>query len=138
MKILFNFMFMDKEKDLQNKICKYLQTVFPNVIYRVDFAAGMKMTIGQAMQNKRLQCTRAYPDLFIAEPRGKYCGLFIELKRDLRAYTKKDGSIRDNTHIQEQKELLDKLNAKGYKAIFTYGYTNTIARINEYLYGDMD
>jgi hypothetical protein len=136
MKILFNM--FDTEKALQKKICLYLQTVFPKVIYRVDFAAGMKMSIGQAMQNKKLQCSRAYPDLFIAEPKGKYCGLFIELKRDLRAYTKKDGSIRDNTHIQEQKEMLDRLNAKGYKAIFTYGYTNTIARINEYLYGEMD
>lgn len=128
----------NKEKDLQKIICEYLKKVYPNVIYRVDFAAGMRMSIGQAMQMKRLQCTRAYPDIFIAEPRGGYAGLFIELKRDLRCVEKKDGSIKNDKHIIEQQEVLRKLNEKGYKAIFTFGYTNTIARINEYLNSGLD
>jgi hypothetical protein len=132
------FNLFTKEKDLQKIICEYLKTVYPKVIYRVDFAAGMKMSIGQAMQNKRLQCTRAYPDIFIAEPRGNYCGLFIELKKDLRCIEKKDGTLKNDKHILEQMEVLKKLNERGYKAIFTYGYTNTIARINQYLKGEMD
>jgi hypothetical protein len=127
-----------QEKDLQKIICEYLQKVYPNVIYRVDYAAGMKMSIGQAMKMKRLQCTRAYPDIFIAEPKGQYAGLFIELKKDLRCVEKKDGSVKNDKHILEQMEMLKKLNEKGYKAIFTFGYTNTIARINQYLKGEMD
>lgn len=127
-----------KEKDLQKVICSWLKKVYPDVIYRVDFAAGMRMSIGQAMQMKRLQCTRAYPDIFIAEPRGRYAGLFIELKKDLSCVERKDGSVKKDSHILEQQEVLKKLNDKGYKAIFTFGYTNTIAKINEYLKGDMD
>jgi hypothetical protein len=133
-----NLNLFSKEKDLQKIICEYLKKVYPNIIYRVDFAAGMRMSIGQAMQMKRLQCTRAYPDIFIAEPKGNYAGLFIELKRDLRCVEKKDGTMKKDNHILEQMEVLKKLNEKGYKAIFTYGYTNTIARINQYLKGEMD
>jgi hypothetical protein len=128
------------EKQLQKIVCTWLKKVYPNVIYRVDYAAGMYMfgNWGSAKAHSNLQCSRAYPDIFIAEPKGKYAGLFVELKRDLSCVEKKDGTIKNNKHILEQKEMLDKLNAKGYKAIFTYGYTNTIARINEYLRGDMD
>ena len=51
-------------------------------------------------------------DNFIAEPRGKYHGLFIELKRAKKNLSKKS---------MEQKEWVKALNEKGYKAAFCYG-----------------
>jgi hypothetical protein len=125
------------EKELLEVICRFLKDAYPNVIYRIDFAAGMKMSIGQAMKQKRLQHSRAYPDIFIAEPRGKYHGLFIELKKSLSVLRKKDGDLIKDRHVIEQKEMLDSLQERGYRAIFTYGYHNTVANINEYLSGNM-
>jgi hypothetical protein len=125
-----------KEKDLHLKITNYLRIRYPDVIFRTDFAAGMKLTIGQAMKHKRMQSSDAYPDIFIAEPRSGFNGLFIELKRTPSAVHKKNGDIRANQHIQKQYEMLKRLQEKGYKALFTFGYQNTIAVIDEYLQGD--
>lgn len=51
-------------------------------------------------------------DNFIVEPRWKYHGLFIELKRAKKNLSKKSA---------EQKEWVKALNEKGYKAVFCYG-----------------
>jgi hypothetical protein len=126
------------EKQLQMIISTYLKKVYPDVIYKVDVAGWFSTTIGIAARNKRIQCSSGFPDMFIAEPRGKYAGLFIELKTDISAVYTKKGQLKKNDKVHNQFEMLQKLNAKGYKAIFTYGYTNTIARINEYLDGKMD
>jgi len=122
-----------KEKDIHLKVTNYLRVRYPDVIFRTDFGAGMKMTIGQAMKHKRMQSSDAYPDIFIAEARGGFYGLFIELKRNASAVHKKNGDIRASQHIQKQFDMLNRLKGKGYKALFTFGYTNTIAVIDEYL-----
>lgn len=124
------------EKDLHILIVSYIRTKYPDVIFRTDFASGMRLSIGMAKRHKALQYSRAYPDLFIAEPRGKYCGLFIELKTDTNVIWKKDGSLRKNKHHEEQATMLQKLNEKGYKAVFGNGYFNTIKKIDEYLESD--
>lgn len=125
-----------KEKDLHLKITNYLRVRYPDVIFRTDFAAGMRLTIGQAMKHKRMQSSDAYPDIFIAESRQGFHGLFIELKRSPQAVHKVNGDIRANKHIQKQYEMLKRLQEKGYKALFTFGYTNTISVIDEYLQSD--
>lgn len=55
---------------------------------------------------------KGFPDNFIAEPRGKYHGLFIELKRAKKCLSKKS---------PEQREWVKKLKEKGYKAVFCHG-----------------
>lgn len=60
---------MSKEAILHQQVCQYLRMQYPDVIFRTDFAAGVKMTMGQAVRHKKLQSGKAYPDLFIAEPR---------------------------------------------------------------------
>jgi hypothetical protein len=125
-----------KEKDLHLVVTNYLRVRYPDVIFRTDFAAGMKLTIGQAMKHKRMQSSDAYPDIFIAEPKGQYHGLFIELKRNASAVHKKNGDVRESEHIQKQYKMLKRLQDKGYKALFTFGYTNTISVIDDYLQSD--
>jgi hypothetical protein len=125
-----------KEKDLHLVVTNYLRVRYPDVIFRTDFAAGMKLTIGQAMKHKRMQSSDAYPDIFIAEPKGQYHGLFIELKRDANCVYKKNGDVRESEHIQKQYQMLKRLQDKGYKALFTFGYTNTISIIDDYLQGN--
>ena len=67
---------------------------------------------------------KGFPDNFIAVARGKWHGLFIELKR-----VKKCLSVRS----KEQREWIKQLNAAGYKALFCYGAEEAKKAVREYL-----
>jgi VRR-NUC domain len=122
----------NSEHNLYEQIARYLQLQYPNIIYRFDIAADLKLTPGQAAKHKRLHPHRGYPDLFIAEPMGKYHGLYLEIKKESEKLTKKDGSWR-TPHIAEQAEKIEKLRAKGYKAEFGVGFEGCKKIIDEYL-----
>lgn len=119
------------EAILQQQVCDYLRVKYPHILFRSDFAAGIKMTMGQAAKHKRLQSVRAWPDLFIARPQNEYAGLFIELKA-VNIY-KKDGGLLKNEHLQEQAEVLARLNMLGYRAEFAVGLEQAKTLIDDYL-----
>lgn len=126
------------EHQLYEKIARYLQMYYPDVIYRFDLAADLKLTVGQASKHKRLHPKRGYPDLFVAEPREikrvMYYGLFIELKKDGTRLRKKDGSPASE-HIAEQGRTLTALWKKGYQAVFAVGFDEAKQVIDDYLGG---
>ena len=152
----------NSEHNLYEQIAQYLQQQYPDVIYRFDLAADLKLTHGQAAKHHRLHPERGYPDLFIAESSeninskdwngvvrewGFYFGLYIEIKKDgtklkrdkdakkpLKGETKirKKGDWFDK-HIEEQAEMLEKLRARGYKAEFGVGLEECKKIIDEYL-----
>lgn len=118
---------------LHQQVCDYLRYQYPDVIFRTDFSAGVKMTMGQAVKHKRLQSDRAYPDLFIAYPTEDYHGLFIELKADNVTVFKKNGELTSNPHIQEQHIMLERLTGLGYRASFAKGFDEAKRLIDEYI-----
>lgn len=60
---------MTSEADLQVQIADYLRLQYPNVMFHSDFGSGIKLTMGQAIKQKRQNGgRRAWPDMFIAEP----------------------------------------------------------------------
>ena len=134
-----------KEEILHLKVCDYLRKNYPDVLFRTDFSSGMKMSPGQAAKHKKFQRKRAWPDLFIAESGFvefkedgligylRKNGMFLELKADGVKLYKKDGTLRKNKHIEEQAEILDKLNESGYYARFAVGYDEAIQIITDYL-----
>jgi hypothetical protein len=122
-----------KEKEVRDFVAEYLQMQYPDAIYRFDLAADQKLSVGQAVRNKKLHPHTGYPDLFIAEPRNDYHGLFIEMKRKGAGTYLKDGSLSSRQHIQEQKEFLDNLEDRGYKAVFAVGIDRCQEIIDEYL-----
>lgn len=121
------------EKSIHNQVAQYLKNQYPQAIFRTDFSAGVRMTIGQAKKHNSLQSGRGYPDLFIAAPRGEYHGLFLELKRDGTTIYKRDGDVVANEHIREQKEILDHLNRLGYYAVFAVGFDKAKDTIDWYM-----
>ena len=130
-----------KEELLHLKVCDYLRKNYPDVLFRTDFSSGMKMSPGQAAKHKKFQKSRAWPDLFIAESgvvEFKEDGLIAHLRKNgmfldgVKLY-KKDGTLRKNKHIEEQAEILDKLNESGYYARFAVGYDQAIRIITDYL-----
>ena len=134
------------EHSLYEQIARYLQLQYPNIIYRFDIAADLKLTPGQAAKHKRLHPKRGYPDLFIAEPStniwnnpvrewGLHFGLYIEIKTESNSPYKKDGTFKKDKHLEEQAEMLENLRASGYRAEFGVGFDECKQIIDEYLRG---
>lgn len=123
------------EHELYKVIAGYMQMQYPDVIYRFDLASDLKLTPGQARRHKSLHPHRGYPDLFIAEPEGKYHGLYIEIKREGESPFKKDGTLKKDQHLEEQQEMLERLDFRGYKATFATGFDEVKTIIDNYLGG---
>ena len=129
------------ELELQAQVADYLRLQYPNVLFHSDFGSGIKLTMGQAAKQKRLQGgRRAWPDMFIAKQRTLahdgnkyyYSGLFLELKRNGTRLKKKTGDWASD-HIKEQAETLEALRVEGFAAAFAVGFDEAKKIIDEYL-----
>lgn len=132
------------ELELQAQVADYLRLQYPGVLFHSDFGSGIKLTMGQAIKQKRLQGgRRSWPDMFIAEPKDGlnmrtggnpniYAGLFIELKKEGTRLKKKNGEWASE-HIAEQAALLGRLEYRGYQAEFACGFNEAKKLIDEYL-----
>ena len=66
------------ESDLQSQVADYLRLQYPNVMFHSDFGSGVRLTVGQALRQKRQNGgRRAWPDMFIA------CTLKVIIRFDL-------------------------------------------------------
>ena len=127
------------ESDIQAMVADYLRLRYPSVLFHSDFGSGIKLTMGQAIKQKRLNGgRRSWPDMFIAEPclNSYYMGLFIELKRPGTKIYRKDGRLVSDAHIREQFDMLEQLRQRGYKAEFAIGFDEAKNIIDEYLEHD--
>lgn len=144
----------NSEGNLHQQVVDYLKLQYPGIMFRTDFAAGIKMTPGQAAKHARMQSGRAWPDLFIAAPMYKeqvadFYGLFIELKKDgtklvrevdAKKILKGELELRKkgdwwDQHIEEQAEVLEYLKLNGYCATFAVGFDAAKEVIDKYLDG---
>ena len=107
---------------------------YPAIIFHFDLA-GLNLSRAQAGMMKAIQGGRGWPDLFIAEPRGEYKGIFIEVKIEGTALRKLDGKPKTD-HIQEQINCLNDLTDKGYLAEFGKGFDECKRMIDAYLQSD--
>lgn len=121
------------EKILQRQVCQYLRYQYPKVLFNSDLSGAMKLTIGQAVQIKFLRSIRGFPDIIIYEPRGKYHGLFIELKKEGEKLYKKDGITPISEHVAEQIQCMQLLIERGYDCYFCIGFKQAMQTINNYL-----
>lgn len=125
------------ELELQAMVADYIRLKYPQVIFHSDFGSGIKLSMGQAIKQKRLNGgRRSWPDMFIAEPKDGQSGLFIELKREGVKIYKKDGTLVSNEHIREQFDMLEQLRRRGYAAEFTCGFDEATKLIDDYLCAD--
>lgn len=124
-------MMIKAEQILHQQVCDYLKLQYPTVIFRSDHEGGRKRHPVEQARIKRLNSGRAWPDLFIAEPTTLWKALFIELKA-VEIYTQK-GYLKADPHLREQEEMLDRLQQKGYKAVFAVGFDQAQSIIDKYL-----
>ena len=138
------------ELELQAQVADYIRLRYPSVIFHSDFGSGIKLTMGQAIRQKRLNGgRRAWPDMFIAEQSWRvlsvadpfatrhYGGLFIELKREGTRIFKKDGTLVSDAHIREQFDMLAELRNRGYAAEFACGFDEAKKLIDDYMEGKL-
>jgi hypothetical protein len=120
------------EFELQKQVCRWLSLQYPKVLYLSDTIASVKLTLPQQGRNKLIQKENfKTPDLLIFEPRGRYSGLFIELK--VKSPYKKDGSLLKDEHLEGQERTMNDLRERGYFATFSWSFPMTIEIIKNYL-----
>jgi hypothetical protein len=86
----------------------------------VHIANEGKRGIAYAVMLKRMGMRKGFPDLFVPRARGKYHGLFIEMK------------YGDNTTTADQKIWLDILSREGYACAVCYTADEAIKVIESY------
>jgi len=110
-----------EESMIQKVVVHHIKSYFPGVIFTC--APAVAKSARQGKENKLMGYQKGWPDLFFALPRKGYNGLFIELKTDR-------GSVQP-----EQRDLIERLNALGYKAIICRSDVEAISAFEDYQKG---
>jgi len=119
------------EKSLHFQVCEYLRLQYPNVIFNTDLS-GIRLTMGQSVQAKKLRSSNGFPDLVIYQKSRDWYALMIELKREGTRIEKKSGELA-NEHIKEQAIMHRNLIVQGYLAQFAVGFKQAKELIDWYL-----
>tara|TARA_R110000824_G_scaffold32023_5_gene103699 strand:+ start:344 stop:691 length:348 start_codon:yes stop_codon:yes gene_type:complete len=112
------------EDRLQSEVIRYIQLQYPKVKYCASLG-GIYTSPTQSSKAKRNGYVRGMPDLQIMEARTMdgvlYHGLFIEIK------------TYKGTATQAQKEWIDALQERGYKAEICKGLPAILDLLDNYL-----
>lgn len=111
----------------QENFFKYIDTQYAltkDERYLMIFAipTGGSRHVLEAVNLKRQGVKKGIPDIFADFPSGCYHGLRIEMKPKKGAH-----------HRPEQKEIIERYNRLGYKAVICYGAGEAISVLEEYI-----
>lgn len=119
------------EQNLQKVLCQWIRIQYPDVYFMSD-ASGLPIkSWGLRLLLKTTRSNHAAMDIVILEPKGKWHGLVIELKKS--SPFKKDGSLLSGEHIRDQQKTIDHLNRVGYYAQFVWDFEVGKELIETYL-----
>jgi|9_EtaG_2_1085328.scaffolds.fasta_scaffold00063_3 hypothetical protein len=110
------------EENIQISIVEYLKLQYPNLLFTATMGGQFQRHYSQRLKAKRTGYLKGVSDLLIFEPRGGYCGLFIELKRDRKCYP-----------TAEQKRFISRASDRGYYATCAKGFSECKELIDKYL-----
>lgn len=124
------------EKKLHKQIIDYIDLQYNGVIVQSD-PNGMPMPDykgkGKSLAAIRLPKDGVHPDIFVYCTRGKFSGLFMEVKTEKNNPFKKNGELKKGDHIHKQAALHERLRAEGYSGGFAVGFDRAKAMIDEYM-----
>lgn len=109
------------EHDDQCRVCGWMDSM--GMLYHAIPNAGKRSYL-QAAFLRAEGMRKGVPDLFIAEPRGKYHGMYLEMK-----------ALRGGGLSTNQKETIALLRGKGYYVAVAHGYEDAITQISDYSNG---
>jgi hypothetical protein len=125
--------YKQRERIIQRAIARDLNSYPTKIDFYCDWSSGAFLTVGQNKARMAMASKNGWVDIFIAEPRNGFYGLFIELKKEGERVFLKDGSISKTAQIQKENDFLERMRAKGYKAEFGVGYYKAKRIYEEYL-----
>tara|TARA_R110000824_G_scaffold15839_1_gene66452 strand:+ start:3988 stop:4362 length:375 start_codon:yes stop_codon:yes gene_type:complete len=108
------------EERVQKAVVTYIKLAYPNSLYCASLG-GIRTSFKQAVKAKATGYVKGFPDLAVYEPRGKYYGLFLEIKSDKKKYATK-----------EQRQWIEDLNKRGYYACVAKGFDATKEIVDNY------
>ena len=114
-------MMVPTEEAEQRALCLWLDRAWPEIRYHSIPNGGWRNK-ATAVKLKATGVKPGVPDLFIAEPRGGYHGFYLELKR-----------VKGGVLSPCQKEWLEALASRGYKAVSCAGARAASVIIVKYL-----
>jgi len=118
------------EKKIHKQITDFIKIQYPKLIFNTD-SSGIKLSIGQATQMKKLRSSNGFPDITIYEANKYFNGLFLEVKKETPY--KKNGTLKKNEHLQEQFEMHQELIKRGYFVQFVWTLKQAQNILKDYL-----
>tara|TARA_R110000824_G_scaffold204669_1_gene389419 strand:- start:91 stop:462 length:372 start_codon:yes stop_codon:yes gene_type:complete len=109
------------EEKIQIAIVNYLKMQYPDSLFTATMGGQFQRHHSQRRKAKLTGYLKGVSDLLIFEPKGGYCGLFIELKRDKKCYPS-----------AEQKLFLSNATERGYYAVCAKGFEQCKEVIDNY------
>lgn len=114
---------LPSESQEQQRLVLKLRWLWPDLVF-MAVPNGGKRGKGEAAKMVLEGVEAGTPDLFIAEPRRGFHGLFIEMKR-----ADKSKSVVS----PEQKDKISQLEDKGYAVVICHGASDALLQIEGYL-----
>ncbi len=105
----------------QAKLVGRTRTFYPDVEVFAVPNGGLRNK-KEAVRLKAEGVTAGIPDLVFAEPRGRYHGLYVEMKR------RKGGRVSEEQHKKHRK-----LRQRGYKVLIGHGVDDVWTEVEHYL-----
>lgn len=106
---------------------------YPKIMVFSDTAAHIKKTqIQQVRANALSTPGEKWPDVFIAQPSGDYCGLFLEFKAE-SPYKVDGATLKKNDHVEAQRATMARLHNRGYYCDFVWSVEQAMKIVEWYL-----
>lgn len=114
---------------------QWLKLQYPNVLANASqvLASAPLKYPKYAAKMKAAGNTSGWPDIFIAEARGGFHGLFIELKSETAKVFLKRSEKPATEHIAKQIAVLEGLRERGFKAELCIGFEAAKKVLDDYL-----
>ena len=110
--------YVGKEENLQKTVAYYLDSLGVLWFHPPNEIRAKPQYLAK---RKLLGVKSGVPDVVILEPKGEWCGLFIELK------------VGYNKPSENQKVFLERLKMNGYKTLVSWSLDEVIEEIDKYL-----
>lgn len=120
------------EANLQKNYCKWLKEHFPGIMIRPGME-GVHLSATEADYYSSCASDDHYPDVMLYEPRGGLVGFAIELKRDHNTLYTKKGTIRQNKHLMDQIETLERLAQRKWGTAIAGSLQEAIEKTIQYM-----
>ena len=108
------------ESRLQSEVVRYISLQYPKARYCASLGGQYQPFQSQRNKARSTGYSKGFPDLFLYEARNGYHGLALEIKTIKGRATK------------EQKEWIEALNERGYKAVIVKGLPDILNCIDSY------